>query len=224
MLQDVYAFGILMWEILSGYRPYEGFTDDEIIEMVKSHKRPSRSHIPADCSPQHLIKIMTSCWDSDPKQRPSFIDVLHHLDSDQNVIVNESELTDMNNDSQPLDDAEISRFAQEHSPTIMEIAALQELGLTAVELEHIRYDHRDAYNINMAIILKWRRRAPEEATRERLHSTIRRVSSRIQLQNIDNRGYCRIVHFAVLYSILAVFVLLGITIALLSRFVFKFKF
>lgn len=70
---DVYAYGILLWEILAKKLPYENIDQSTIIaEVLVNNIRPK---IPVD-SPGPLIDLMQSCWQRDPTKRPSFTEIL----------------------------------------------------------------------------------------------------------------------------------------------------
>eukprot|EP01025_Chloroclados_australasicus_P056535 TRINITY_DN7009_c0_g1_i6.p3 TRINITY_DN7009_c0_g1~~TRINITY_DN7009_c0_g1_i6.p3 ORF type:complete len:146 (-),score=17.02 TRINITY_DN7009_c0_g1_i6:1234-1671(-) len=64
---DIYALGVLMWEMYTGARPWDGYLECQIAYQVMQGERPS---IPSDC-PEGIRDMMTQCWDSDPKLRPS---------------------------------------------------------------------------------------------------------------------------------------------------------
>ena len=66
---DVWSFGILLTEIVThGCIPYRGMTNrDILIQVEQGYRMPC----PPDC-PSRLYAIMTDCWKSEPKSRPTF--------------------------------------------------------------------------------------------------------------------------------------------------------
>jgi len=69
---DVWSFGVVIWEIVEWEKPYhqiESNTDvmRKVCNAGMRLEKPSR--IPF---PEKLWKIVLSCWDADPKARPSF--------------------------------------------------------------------------------------------------------------------------------------------------------
>ncbi|CAK7344566.1 unnamed protein product [Dovyalis caffra] len=69
---DVYSFGIVMWELLTGEEPYADMHCASIIGgIVNNTLRPQ---IPTWCDPEWK-SLMESCWASDPTERPSFSDI-----------------------------------------------------------------------------------------------------------------------------------------------------
>ncbi|PUZ77965.1 hypothetical protein GQ55_1G415600 [Panicum hallii var. hallii] len=73
---DVYSFGIVMWELLTGEEPYSDMRAAEIIGgIVNDSLRPQ---IPSWCDPEWKA-LMESCWSSDPTGRPSFTDISQRL-------------------------------------------------------------------------------------------------------------------------------------------------
>ncbi|XP_030535626.1 uncharacterized protein LOC115744540 isoform X1 [Rhodamnia argentea] len=75
---DVYSFGIVMWELLTGEEPYSDMHCASIIGgIVNNSLRPQ---IPVWCDPEWK-SLMESCWSSDPSERPSFTDISQKLRS-----------------------------------------------------------------------------------------------------------------------------------------------
>ncbi|RIB18980.1 kinase-like domain-containing protein [Gigaspora rosea] len=69
---DIYSFGILMWEIGSGTRPYDNIPHD--IDLVKDIYRGKRPPIPFG-TPSFYSELMKSCWDDNPLNRPDAIEI-----------------------------------------------------------------------------------------------------------------------------------------------------
>ncbi|KAJ4770336.1 Protein kinase [Rhynchospora pubera] len=77
---DVYSFGIVLWELVTGSIPYENMTAVQAaFAVVNNGIRPA---IPPDCF-QGLRDIMIRCWDRDPDIRPSFVEVGEMLEKAQ---------------------------------------------------------------------------------------------------------------------------------------------
>ncbi|XP_021893134.1 uncharacterized protein LOC110811072, partial [Carica papaya] len=73
---DVYSFGIVMWELLTGEEPYADMHCASIIGgIVNNSLRPN---IPSWCDPEWKA-LMESCWASDPAERPSFSEISQKL-------------------------------------------------------------------------------------------------------------------------------------------------
>ncbi|XP_076909777.1 uncharacterized protein LOC143567194 [Bidens hawaiensis] len=73
---DVYSFGIVMWELLTGDEPYGDMHCASIIGgIVNNLLRPT---IPTWCDPEWKA-LMESCWSADPSERPSFSEISQKL-------------------------------------------------------------------------------------------------------------------------------------------------
>ncbi|XP_076870962.1 inactive tyrosine-protein kinase transmembrane receptor ROR1 isoform X1 [Brachyhypopomus gauderio] len=69
---DIWAFGVVLWEIFSfGLQPYYGFSNQEVIEMVRKRQLLP---CPEDCPPR-MYALMTECWLEGPARRPRFKDI-----------------------------------------------------------------------------------------------------------------------------------------------------
>ncbi|XP_056017917.1 uncharacterized protein LOC125671274 isoform X2 [Ostrea edulis] len=77
-MSDVWAFGVVIWEIFStGQNPYPGIDAKTIPMRVKNGYRMST---PEFCPETNGI-LMEHCWESNPKDRPTFSHVVTTLDS-----------------------------------------------------------------------------------------------------------------------------------------------
>ena len=73
---DVYSFGIVLWELITGMLPFQNMTAVQAaFAVVNKGVRPI---IPSDCLPV-LSDIMTRCWDANPDVRPPFVEVVRML-------------------------------------------------------------------------------------------------------------------------------------------------
>lgn len=100
---DVWSFGVVLWEIFSfGQQPYSGYSNTEVIEMVRSRQLLP---CPANC-PNHIYAMMLECWQEMPNQRPAFHDLhsrlrswqaVHARDSRKQTQSNGGTLTNQNN-------------------------------------------------------------------------------------------------------------------------------
>ncbi|XP_038159897.1 vascular endothelial growth factor receptor kdr-like isoform X1 [Cyprinodon tularosa] len=76
-MSDVWSFGVLMWEIFSlGASPYPGVQIDE--EFCCRLKEGTRMRAP-DYAPSEIYQTMLDCWQGEPQQRPTFIDLVERL-------------------------------------------------------------------------------------------------------------------------------------------------
>lgn len=72
---DVYALGIMLWEMYSRKDPYDEFTDPiKVLLEISDPNINRRPPIPRDCPPE-IASLMKDCWNADPEKRPDMQEV-----------------------------------------------------------------------------------------------------------------------------------------------------
>ncbi len=73
---DVYAFGCLLFEMLSRRVPWDGLGPAQI--RAKVCNESARPEMPLS-TPTPLVKLISACWAQSAAARPSFSDVANQL-------------------------------------------------------------------------------------------------------------------------------------------------
>ncbi|KAH7907368.1 kinase-like domain-containing protein [Hygrophoropsis aurantiaca] len=75
---DIYAFGMILYEIFSKQQPFQGLKDMEIMDTVKNGGRPGR---PKHGITDALWALIQRCWTHDANERPAIDFIVQQLSS-----------------------------------------------------------------------------------------------------------------------------------------------
>ncbi|CAN0902246.1 Probable serine/threonine-protein kinase SIS8 [Linum grandiflorum] len=73
---DVYSYGVILWELCTMQQPWGGMNPMQVVGAVGFQHR--RLDIPSDMDPA-VADIIRSCWQTDPRMRPSFAEIMAAL-------------------------------------------------------------------------------------------------------------------------------------------------
>ncbi|GBC49576.2 kinase-like domain-containing protein [Rhizophagus irregularis DAOM 181602=DAOM 197198] len=92
---DIYSLGVLLWELSSGYPPFEN-TDEILlpIHIICNKKREEK--IPD--TPSDYYNLYTACWNENPEERPTIEIIYNKLLQLSNINTEDLLLYDINND------------------------------------------------------------------------------------------------------------------------------
>lgn len=73
---DIYSFGMVVWEVMTGQVPFPGYTRNQLMNKVAVESY--RPKLPQDL-PEEISTLILSCWNTDPQSRPSFTLIVQTL-------------------------------------------------------------------------------------------------------------------------------------------------
>jgi serine/threonine protein kinase len=77
---DVWAFGVTLWEIITGEEPFASMSS--VQAAVEVLRNQMRLKIPEN-SPPVLGDLIRACLEDDPEKRPTFVDIVEYLQERQ---------------------------------------------------------------------------------------------------------------------------------------------
>ncbi|KAK8870967.1 hypothetical protein M9Y10_008880 [Tritrichomonas musculus] len=75
--EDVWAFGMILYEIITGHKPYDGDSEDEIKEKILGGILPELP--PPSDETNNIVGIIQNCLEFNRLNRPLFYMILDHL-------------------------------------------------------------------------------------------------------------------------------------------------
>lgn len=87
---DVYSFGLITYEIITGEEPFKSIQIYELPSKVVNGERPIINNF----VPDSYKDLIESCWSSNPEDRPSFDEIVEKLRNDSGFITPEVDKDD----------------------------------------------------------------------------------------------------------------------------------
>lgn len=76
----MYSFAIVLWQIITQTQPLEHHEDTDMDEFTEAiAKKGERPTVHPIRDTPEFVKLLTDCWDGDPKKRPEFVEILRRL-------------------------------------------------------------------------------------------------------------------------------------------------
>ena len=109
---DVYAFAIIVYEILTNEEIYKNFTYYRVLhEVSNGYRPPMKDYIPL-CY-QNLIE---TCWSQNPNDRPTFSEIVDTLRNNEEFITENVDLDEFLNYVDLIDDFQSGKSSNDYMP------------------------------------------------------------------------------------------------------------
>ena len=109
---DVYAFGIILWELITEQIPFMGQNPIQIMTAVcQNHERPP---LPEDAPPK-LVNLINLCWAHSPQERPTF-KIIFDLFKKKRVYFEGTDFAQVDKVIEAIQDAELAQKLSKGTP------------------------------------------------------------------------------------------------------------
>ncbi|GMR49688.1 hypothetical protein PMAYCL1PPCAC_19883, partial [Pristionchus mayeri] len=76
---DVWAYGLVLWEMITCRGPFEGVEDLRIPLVIGANNEFSHPALPSECSGETLANLLKRCWSAKSIHRPSMYQICRTL-------------------------------------------------------------------------------------------------------------------------------------------------
>ncbi|ULT98763.1 hypothetical protein L3Y34_000253 [Caenorhabditis briggsae] len=128
---DIWSFGVVLYELITlGAQPYIGLSNDEVLNYIGMARKVIKK---PDCCSEYWYKIMKMCWRYAPRDRPTFLQLVHLLSAEASeefktlsFVFTENQMA--MEDTEPLDLDEIYNYnpPEELDPAAMDAQVMEE--------------------------------------------------------------------------------------------------
>ncbi len=115
---DIYSYGVILWELLSGKRPYPNLSDNEIRERTLNGERDT-----LDSITEPYADLIKQCWSLEPTRRPTIEYIINILSSAPKEYYNQVVKLE-----QPKDNISAKEFSSSYQINHTELEFVRELG------------------------------------------------------------------------------------------------